>query len=136
MTVDDSEAWPDRGGAQPVEVPILQLGGFLVVSVQAELSDHAAENLQRRLLETVSATGARGVVIDLTGLDLVDSYFCRVIRDTAAMSRLMGASTALVGLRPAVAVTLTELGLDLPGIHTDLSLERGLDWLRNRPTDA
>lgn len=136
MTLDGQELVEHGGETALAEVPILQLEGFLVVSVQAELSDQSAENLQRRLLETVSVTGARGVVIDLTGLDLVDSYFCRVIRDTAAMSRLMGASTALVGLQPAVAVTLTELGLDLPDLHTDLSLERGLDWLRDHVADA
>lgn len=123
-------------GVSGIEVPILKLDGYLVVSVQIELSDAAAERLQARLLETVTSNRARGVVIDLTALDLVDSYFCRLIRDTASMCSLMGATTVLVGLRPAVAVTLTELGLDLPGIHTDLSLERGLDWLRDHARNA
>lgn len=125
-----------RSGASGIEVPILKLGSFLVVSVQIELTDLGAERLQTRLLESVTTSRARGVVIDLTALDLVDSYFCRLIRDTASMCALMGATTVLVGLRPAVAVTITELGLDLPGIHTDLSLERGLEWLREQAGNA
>ncbi len=119
-----------------IEVPILRLEGFLVVSVQVELTDTGAERLQHRLLRAVTENRARGVLIDLTALDLVDSYFCRLLRDTAAMCQLMGADTVLVGLRPAVAVTLTELGLDLPDMHTDLSLERGLMWLRGNTRRA
>jgi rsbT antagonist protein RsbS len=129
----------DRVSTPPraaVEVPILQIEGILVVSIQSELSDTDAETLQQRLLETVTETRGRGVLIEVSGLDIVDSYFCRVLRDTAAMCRLMGATTVITGLRPAVAVTLTELGLDLPDIHTDLSLERGLAWLRADPGRA
>lgn len=112
------------------DVAILHLERFLVVSVQAELTDRDAQSLQARLLEELARTRARGVVLDLSGLDVVDSFLARVIRDTATMASLMGARTAVVGLRPAVAVTLAELGLDLPGVHTDLDLERGLAWLR------
>ena len=118
------------------QVPILSLEGFLVVSIQEDLSDTEAEDLQRRLLERVTTSRARGVVIDVSGMDVVDSYFCRILRDTAAMARLMGANTAVVGMGPAVAVTLTELGLELDDVHTDLSLERGLDWLRGVRGDA
>lgn len=118
------------------DVPILELERFLVVSVQEDLTDHEAEGLQHRLLERLTEVRSSGVVIDVSGLDIVDSYFCRVLRDTAAMSRLMGARTAVVGMNAAVAVTLTELGLEMPGVHTDLSLERGLDWLRAASADA
>jgi rsbT antagonist protein RsbS len=112
------------------EVPIIPLEGFLLVSIQQDLTDAEAEGLQQRLLETLSSWRACGIVIDVSGMDVVDSYFCRVLRDTAAMSSLMGARTAVVGMNPAVAVTLTELDLTMPGVHTDLSLERGLEWLR------
>lgn len=112
------------------DVPILSIDSFLVVSIQEDLTDAQAEELQKRLLERLNDLRSRGVVIDVSGMDVVDSYFCRMLRDTAAMSRLMGARTALVGLSPAVAVTLTELGLEMAGVHTDLSLERGLQWLR------
>lgn len=117
------------------DVPIIPLDRFLLVAIQEDLTDAEAERLQRRLLETLRSSRARGIVIDVSGMDVVDSYFCRVLRDTAAMSSLMGARTALVGMSPAVAVTLTELDLTMPGVHTDLSLERGLEWLRSI-TDA
>lgn len=113
------------------EVPILLMRGFLVVSVQRELHDRAAQKLQERLLERLEQTKAKGVLIDVTALAVVDSFLGRLLRDTAVMARMMGALTVLVGLQPAVAITLTELGLDLPGIHTDLDLERGLSWLEN-----
>lgn len=113
------------------EVPILALEEFLIVSIQEDLTDAEAEGLQQRLLEKLARVRSRGVVIDVSGMDVVDSYFCRILRDTAAMSRLMGARTALVGMGAPVAVTLTELGLEMPGVHTNLSLERGLEWLRS-----
>ena len=118
------------------EVPILELEQFLVVSIQEDLTDGEAEGLQARLLERLTKVRSSGVVIDVSGMDVVDSYFCRILRDTAAMSRLMGARTAVVGINAAVAVTLTELGLEMPGVHTDLSLERGLQWLRTANPDA
>lgn len=118
------------------EVPILELEQFLVVSIQEDLTDGEAEGLQARLLERLTRVRSSGVVIDVSGMDVVDSYFCRILRDTAAMSRLMGARTAVVGMSAAVAVTLTELGLEMPGVHTDLSLERGLQWLRRTDPDA
>ncbi|MGH8914032.1 MAG: STAS domain-containing protein [Acidimicrobiia bacterium] len=118
------------------KVPILSLEGFLVVSIQEDLSDIEAEDVQRRLLERVTGSRARGVLIDVSGMDVVDSYFCRILRDTSAMASLMGASTAVVGIAPPVAVTLTELGLELDTVHTDLSLERGLEWLRKVETHA
>lgn len=116
-------------------VPILSLDDFLVVSIQEDLTDEEAENLQQRLLEQVADTHTTGVLIDVSGAGVVDSYFCRLLRDTAAMAQLMGANTVVVGMGPAVAVTLVELGLELEDVHTDLNLERGLVWLR-RNADA
>lgn len=113
------------------DIPILAADGVLIVSIQRDPTDSEAEALQHRLLERVAKTTTRGVVIDLSGMDIVDSYFCRVLRDTAAMVGLMGARTAVVGIPPAVAVTLVELGLTLDGVHTDLTLDRGLAWLRD-----
>lgn len=110
-------------------IPVLSLRGALVVSLPKELLDSEVEDLQRRLLEELRRTRAGGVVVDMTAVDIVDSYMGRVIRDTAAMCSLMGARSVVVGLQPAVAITLVELGLDLPGVHTDLDLERGLSWL-------
>ncbi|MCL5676527.1 MAG: STAS domain-containing protein [Firmicutes bacterium] len=115
-----------------MNIPILQIERFLIVSVQGELKDNDVAALQQNLLERLRRTEAAGVLIDLTAVELVDSYMGRLLRDTAAMIRLMGVPTAVVGLRPAVAITLVELGLDLPGIHTDLNLERGLTWLRTQ----
>jgi rsbT antagonist protein RsbS len=118
------------------EIPILQFEGCLVLSLQEDLTDTEAEDLQYRLLERLSRARSSGVVIDVSGMDVVDSYFCRILRDTAAMSSLMGSRTAVVGMSPAVAVTLTELGLEMSRVHTDLSLERGLEWLRHTDRDA
>ena len=114
---------------EEADVPLLELRGVVIVSLQTELHDRAAERLQRRILERIAERRPRGLLIDVTGLPLVDSFLGRVLRDTALMARMMGVPTVLVGLQPAVAITLTELGLDLPGIHTDLDLERGLAWL-------
>jgi len=118
------------------QVPILSLEGFLVVSIQDDPSDAEAESLQKRILDRVTDTRTRGLVIDVSGMDIVDSYFCRILRDTAAMAQLMGAHTTVVGMEPGVAVTLMELGLSLDNVHTDLSLERGLEWLRQETSNA
>lgn len=118
------------------QVPILSLERFLVVSIQEDPSDAEAEDLQRRILERLTNSHSRGLVVDVSGMDVVDSYFCRILRDTAAMAQLMGAPTAVVGMEPGVAVTLMELGLSLDNVHTDLSLERGLEWLREKTANA
>jgi len=112
------------------KVPILKIEDFLLVSVQVELHDHTAETLQRDIIQKLSETNAKGVLIDVTALDIVDSFLGRLIGDTASMTRIMGAQTVLVGLQPAVAITLVELGLELVGVHTTLNMERGLAWLR------
>lgn len=117
------------------KVPILKIENFLLISVQTELHDKSAERLQREIVEELSRTKAKGVLIDVTALDIVDSFLGRLISDTASMTNIMGAKTVLVGLQPAVAITLVELGLELNGVHTTLNMERGLEWL-HRNTSA
>jgi rsbT antagonist protein RsbS len=112
------------------KIPILKIEDFLIVSVQVELHDRMAEDLQRDIIEELAATNARGILIDVTALDIVDSFLGRLIGDTARMTGIMGARTVLVGLQPAVAITLVELGIELSGVHTTLNMEKGLEWLR------
>ena len=116
------------------KTPILKLEDFLLIPIQTELHDKMAEELQKDILEALALTRAKGVLLDVTALDIVDSFLGRLISDTAAMTRIMGAKTVLAGLRPAVAITMVELGLELEGIHTTLNMEKGLQWLR-RNTD-
>ena len=118
--------------AEEPNIPLLELRGIVIVSIQTELHDRAAQQLQQRILDRIAESRPSGLLIDVTGLPVVDSFLGRLLRDTALMARMMGVPTALVGLQPAVAITLTELGLDLPGVHTDLDLERGLAWLEQQ----
>jgi rsbT antagonist protein RsbS len=113
-----------------MNVPILKIENFLLVSIQTELYDRSAEQLQKNIVEELSRTRARGVLIDVTALDIVDSFLGRLISDTAQMTRIMGAKTVLAGLQPAVAITLVELGIELKGVHTALNMDKGLEWLR------
>lgn len=110
-------------------IPVLKLGDVLVVSLQVEMQDRIALELQQDVLETLSRTGSRGLLIDVSSVEVVDSFLGRVIGDTARMARLMGAQTVLAGIQPAVAITLTELGLSLPEIRCALNLEKGLAML-------
>lgn len=115
-------------------VPILKLGDILIISIQVDLEDRSVLALQEDLAERVVATGARGVVIDITAVEIVDSYVGRMLATIAAMSRMLDAETVVVGMRPAVAITLVELGLSLGGVRTALNLEKGvalLDHVRN-----
>lgn len=114
------------------EFPILKVGKSLIATLPSEVPDDSAQAFQLALLERLRTTRATGVVIDLSTVDIVDTFLGRVIRDTAAMVRLMGGRTVVVGLRPAVAITLVELGLDLPVAHVDLDLGRGLAWLETQ----
>ncbi|MCP2166510.1 STAS domain-containing protein [Goodfellowiella coeruleoviolacea] len=114
------------------EVPVLDLGGVLLVSIQVELLDDTVLALQQDLTERVAETGARGVIIDISSVDIVDSFLARALRDIAAATEVLAARTVLVGMRPAVAITLVELGLTLPGMTTALSVERGLELLDTR----
>jgi rsbT antagonist protein RsbS len=111
-------------------IPILRIGDILVVSVQFDLEDQTVLNLQEDLSEQIVAKSARGVVIDITALEIVDSFVGRMLATVAAISRMLDARTVVVGMRPAVAITLVELGLSLGGVDTALDLEKGLARLR------
>ncbi|GLY50597.1 STAS domain-containing protein [Lentzea sp. NBRC 102530] len=116
-------------------VPILKIGGVLLVSIQIDLQDQSVLALQEDLAEKISATGAHGVVIDISAVEIVDSFIGRMFATIASISRLFDADTVVVGMRPAVAITLVELGLTLGGVRTALDLERGmkiLEQLRTR----
>jgi rsbT antagonist protein RsbS len=110
-------------------VPILKIGGVLLVSIQIDLQDQSVLALQEDLAEKISSTGAHGVVIDISAVEIVDSFIGRMFATIASISRLFDADTVVVGMRPAVAITLVELGLTLGGVRTALNLERGMKIL-------
>jgi rsbT antagonist protein RsbS len=110
-------------------VPVLRIGDVLLVSIQHDLDDRTVLTLQEDLSDRIVASGAHGVVIDITAVEIVDSFVGRMLATTAAISRMLDAETVVVGMRPAVAITLVELGLSLNGVRTALSLERGLALL-------
>ncbi|MER6474617.1 STAS domain-containing protein [Streptomyces collinus] len=120
--------------AGPAQVPVLALGDILLVSLQGELHDGMAEQLQHDLTSRVSASGVAGVVIDISGVDMVDSFLGRVLGEIASMTRLLAAHTVIAGMRPAVAMTLVELGLTLPGLVTALDVDRALELLSSGGT--
>jgi len=113
-------------------LPILRMGDCLLVTIQVELDDRLALGLQSDLTETIVATGARGALIDVSALTMVDSFIGRMITQIASISRLLGARTVLVGMQPAVAITLVELGLGLEGVATALDTARGMRLLRQK----
>ncbi len=115
-------------------VPVLRLGDVLLVTLQGDLHDSTAQQLQQDLAETISRTGVRGVLIDISGVEIVDSFLGRVLAEIAAQAKLLAARTVVAGMRPAVAITLVELGLTLPGLRTALSTEAGMELLsQNAP---
>ncbi len=111
-------------------IPILRMGPFLLVSIQVDMHDQLALQLQEDLTAQIQRQGSHGVLIDISALEMVDSFIGRMIASISAMSRILDAETVLVGMRPAVAITLVELGLSLPGVHTALDVERGMKRLR------
>ncbi len=113
-------------------IPILKVGEFLLVSIQTDLSDDTTMALQDDLSNRIVQTGARGVVIDISALEIVDSFIGRMLATIASMSRVLDADTVVAGMRPAVAITLTELGLYLGGVRTALTLEMAFELLRRR----
>ena len=112
-------------------IPILQMGEFLLVTIQVDMHDQLALQLQDDLTNKIQATGARGVLLDISALDMVDSFIGRMIANISGMSRILDAHTVLVGMQPSVAITLVELGLTLPGVKTALNVERGMAMLRS-----
>jgi rsbT antagonist protein RsbS len=111
-------------------VPVLKIGDVLLVSIQIDLQDHIALALQDDLADRIAATGAKGVLIDISALDIVDSFIGRMLSTIASISRVLDAETVVVGMRPAVAITLVELGLSMPGVRTALDVEKGLALIR------
>ncbi|WP_460118756.1 STAS domain-containing protein [Pseudomonas sp. H3_G09] len=113
-------------------IPILQMGDLLLVTIQVDMHDQLAMTLQDDLSERISRTSARGVLIDISALDMVDSFIGRMIGTISGLSKIMDAETVLVGMQPAVAITLVELGMTLPGVSTALNVERGMKLLQDR----
>jgi rsbT antagonist protein RsbS len=114
------------------KIPILRMGPFLLVTIQVDLYDRLALSLEADLVQMVSKTQARGVLIDISAVSIVDSFMGRIIGNIGSMSRILDAETVVVGMQPAVAITLVELGLPLKGVHTALNVERGMDLLRSK----
>ena len=113
-------------------IPILKMGDFLLVTIQVDMHDRLAMTLQDDLTARIVSAHAKGVLIDISALEIVDSFIGRMLADIAAMARVLDAETVVVGMRPAVAITLVELGLSLTGVSTALNVERGMDLLRKR----
>src|SRR5688572_19653479 len=111
-------------------IPILRMGNYLLVTIQIDLYDRLATNLETDLIQMVNKTGAKGVLIDISALSIVDSFMGRILGNIGSMARIMDAETVVVGMQPAVAITLVELGLELKGVHTALNVEKGMDLLK------
>ena len=114
------------------KIPILRMGEFLLVTIQVDMHDRLAMTLQDDLTNRISETGARGVLIDISSLEIVDSFIGRMLGNIASMSRVLDAHTVVVGMQPAVAITLVELGLSLSGVKTALNVERGMALIQGR----
>lgn len=113
-------------------IPILKMGKFLLVTIQVDLYDRLALTLEEDLIQMVFKTGSKGVLIDISALSIVDSFMGKIIGNIAGMSSIMDAETVVVGMQPAVAITLIELGLPLSGVHTALNVEKGMALLESR----
>jgi rsbT antagonist protein RsbS len=117
-------------------IPILKMGEFLLVTIQVDMHDRLALQLQEDLTEKIAATRAQGVLIDISSLEMVDSFIGRMLGNIAGMSRVLGAETVVTGMQPSVAITLVELGLSLRGVRTALNVERGMALLRQSLEDG
>ena len=113
------------------KIPILRMGEFLLVTIQIDMHDQLALKLQDDLSNAIQKNASRGVLIDISALEIVDSFIGRMLANISTMSRVLDAQTVLVGMQPAVAITLVELGLALPGVRTALNVERGMELLRS-----
>src|SRR5512147_1252016 len=114
------------------KIPILRMGDFLLVSIQFDMQDQLALQLQEDLTSAIERFSSKGVLIDISALEMVDSFIGRMISDIAGMGKILDARTVLVGMQPAVAITLVELGLSLPGVATALNVEKGMALLRQK----
>ena len=112
-------------------IPILKLGSFLLVTIQVDMHDRLAMSLQDDLTDRIVRAKAKGVLIDISGLEMVDSFIGRMLGNIASMARVLDAETVVVGMRPAVAITLVELGLSLQGVRTALNVDQGMEMLRS-----
>ena len=110
-------------------IPILRMGSFLLITIQVDMHDKLAMQLQDDVTQRISEWESKGVLIDISSLEIVDSFIGRMLANIAAMSRVLGADTVVVGMQPAVAITLVELGMSLPGVRTALNVESGMDLL-------
>jgi rsbT antagonist protein RsbS len=117
-------------------IPILRMGEYLLVTIQVEMHDRLAMTLQDDLTSMIARRGTRGVLIDISSLAIVDSFIGRMLANMASMAHVLGAETVVVGMQPAVAITLVELGLALPGVRTALDVDRGMQLLRSAVGDA
>lgn len=117
-------------------IPILKMGEFLLVTIQVDMHDRLALTLQEDLTEGILKHHARGVLLDISALDMVDSFIGRMLGNIASMARILDAATAVVGMRPAVAITLVELGISMPNVRTALNVERGIVLLREIISDS
>jgi rsbT antagonist protein RsbS len=117
-------------------IPILRMGEYLLVTIQVDMHDQIALVLQDDLTRAIEKHGARGVLIDISALEMVDSFIGRMISDISGMARILDAKTVVVGMQPAVAITLVELGLSLTGVATALNVERGMQLLRRSLTES
>jgi len=122
----------DRIPAPMDRIPILRMGDLLLVTIQVDMHDRLASALQDDLTGKIAEVSAKGVLIDISSLDIVDSFIGRMLANTSAMARVLGAEAVVVGMQPAVAITLVELGVNLSGVHTALDVEKGVEMLRNR----
>lgn len=111
-------------------IPILRMGDTLLVTIQVDMQDQTALTLQDDLAERIASTGASGVMIDISALEIVDSFVGRMLTSISGIARILSATTVVVGMQPAVAITLVELGLSLEGVRTALNVERGMELLR------
>jgi rsbT antagonist protein RsbS len=111
-------------------IPILRMGRYLLITIQVDLHDQLAHTLQEDLSQKISNTGAKGVLIDISSLELVDSYIGRTLGNIAAIAKILDAHTVVVGMQPAVAITLVELGVAMNGVRTALTVDKGMDMLR------
>jgi len=116
-------------------IPIIKVGNFLIVSIQVDMHDKLAIQLQSQILEEIEKTGAKGVLIDISVLEMVDSFIGRMLSGMASMASIMDAAVVIVGMQPAVAITLVELGLEMPGVDTALNMEKGMEMLERRIKD-